>query len=470
MRRLLPYLLVGLAACAIGIGSHYSDLASPYLIQLVVDMGIAVILASSLNLINGFTGQFSLGHAGFMAVGAYVSAACTYYLGGFPGTPAEGGGVLGALAGIGIPAAVASPLILLVALLMAGVGAATAGLLVGLPTLRLRGDYLAIATLGFGEIVRVVISQVEAVGGPRGFTGIPRLTSVAWVAAWAAITLVFLRNLLGSSHGRAFVSVREDEVAAAAVGVNTTRYKVLAFTIGAFFAGVAGCLFAHYRMTLHPGSFTFIDSVKIVVMVVLGGMGSLAGSAAAAIILTLLLEVLRTFLGAVTVAYCFAMTIAVLPALTGTRAARVLGVSAVGAAGLAALMTLVVGEGDVGVPWIVAAGVLSACCALASCWIAGGRLRVRGAIIALTAISAFLLVLVGSSLLPGPLLAAKEWVQGNVSQLRLVIYAALLVGLMLTRPTGLLGGQELSWRLLRSLCRPRRKPLLETKGRGLAAS
>ena len=160
---------------------------------------------------------------------------------------------------------------------MGGLASAVAGFLVGLPSMRLRGDYLAIVTLGFGEIIRVAILNIDAVGGARGFAGVPQRTNLAWVLGGAWITFVVIRNLMKSFHGRALLAIREDEIAAEALGIPTTRYKVTAFVIGAFFAGVAGALFAHY-LYLHTNSFTFMKSIEVVIMVVLGGMGSLTGS------------------------------------------------------------------------------------------------------------------------------------------------------------------------------------------------
>jgi branched-chain amino acid transport system permease protein len=173
-----------------------------------------------------------------------------------------------------------------------GLTSAVAGFLVGLPSMRLRGDYLAIVTLGFGEIIRVAILNIDAVGGARGFAGVPRRTDLAWVIAGALATWVVLRNLLRSYHGRAFLAIREDEIAAEALGVPTTRYKVTAFVVAAFFAGVSGALFAHYTY-LHTNSFTFMKSIEVIVMVVLGGMGSLLGSVLGATVLTALPEALR---------------------------------------------------------------------------------------------------------------------------------------------------------------------------------
>jgi branched-chain amino acid transport system permease protein len=257
---------------------------NPYLLQLVILCGINVILAVSLNLINGFTGQFSIGHAGFMAVGAYTSAMYSLYF---------GQKWAAALAGMGVPAVMADGAALLTALLLGGLAAALAGYLVGLPSLRLRGDYLAIVTLGFGEIIRVLILNVEAVGGARGLPGIPGWATFFWVGAGVLSVVLLSRHLSLSTHGRALFAIRDDEVAAEALGVDTTRYKVLAFVLGAFFAGLAGGLFAHYLRYLNPSTFTFIKSIEVIAMVVLGGMGSISGSALAAIILTLLPEALR---------------------------------------------------------------------------------------------------------------------------------------------------------------------------------
>lgn len=259
----------------------FSDAVNPYILQIIIYAGINIILAVSLNLINGFTGQFSIGHAGFMAIGAYSSASLTYYL-----APQI-------LAASFLPLLVTRWIIFIVALGIGGMAAALAGILVGIPSLRLKGDYLAIVTLGFGEIIRVVILNIDAVGGARGFADIPEYTSLFWVLCLATLTIVVIHNLMNSSHGRAFLSVREDEVAAEAMGINTTYYKVTAFVIGAFFAGVAGGLLAHYLLYLHTNSFTFMKSIEIIIMVVLGGMGSITGSIMAAVILTLLPEVLR---------------------------------------------------------------------------------------------------------------------------------------------------------------------------------
>jgi branched-chain amino acid transport system permease protein len=253
---------------------------NPYIYRILVLCGLNAILALSLNLVNGITGQFSIGHAGFMAVGGYTSAAFTVYA--VPklfGVDAGAGGLTAA-----------GPFLL--AILVGGAVSAFAGLLVGLPSMRLRGDYLAIVTLGFGEIIRVVILNIDAVGGARGFAGVPHRTDFAWVLGGVLVTFVVIQNLMRSYHGRAFLAIREDEIAAEALGVPTTRYKVFAFVIAAFFAGVAGALFAHYTY-LHTNSFTFMKSIEVIVMVVLGGMGSLSGSLLGATLLTALPEALR---------------------------------------------------------------------------------------------------------------------------------------------------------------------------------
>ena len=267
IRRNLPVLLVLLALWPLDWALGRA--LNAYYVQIIVLIGINVILATSLNLINGVTGQFSLGHAGFLAIGAYASAATTLRLG------------------------IDSTALLPVSLLVGAAAAALAGLAVGIPTLRLRGDYLAIATLGFGEIIRVVILNTDAVGGARGLGGIPVLAGFGSVYAGAVLCVVALWRVMYSQRGAAFFAIREDEVAAAAMGIDTTRYKILAFVIGAFWAGLAGGLLAHFIGYLHTNSFTFLRSVEIVVMVVLGGLGSLTGCVLAAAILTVLPELLR---------------------------------------------------------------------------------------------------------------------------------------------------------------------------------
>jgi branched-chain amino acid transport system permease protein len=282
MKRLLW--IAGTLAVLVLVSIALPRIVNPYVFQIVVLAGVNIILAVSLNLINGFTGQFSIGHAGFMAIGAYGSAMFSLHVGQKWAVQAVAAGV---------PAVLAEGGALLVALVLGGLLAAVAGYLVGLPTLRLRGDYLAIATLGFGEIIRVVITNVDAVGASRGLPGIPQWVTFFWVGLGVVAVILLSVHISRSTHGRALFAIRDDEVAAETLGVDTTAYKVMAFVIGAFFAGLAGGLFAHYLSYLNPNSFTFIKSVEVVVMVVLGGMGSITGAVLAAILLTLLPEVLR---------------------------------------------------------------------------------------------------------------------------------------------------------------------------------
>jgi branched-chain amino acid transport system permease protein len=264
------------AAAAIGAAAGRID---PYYLDVLTIIGINVILAVSLNLVNGYTGQFSLGHAGFMSVGAYLSAAVSLNLG-----PA----LLG-----DSPSPLLQGLFFLGALLVGGAAAAAAGLVVGIPSLRLRGDYLAIVTLAFGEIIRVTFQNIDALGGALGLNGIPPYTTIFWVLAFAALTVFTVTCLVNSTYGRGFLAVHDDEIAAAAVGLNPTRYKIVAFVVSAFFAGIAGGLYGHFRLTITPGGFDFTKSIEIVVMVILGGMGNTPGVILAAILLTLLPEVLR---------------------------------------------------------------------------------------------------------------------------------------------------------------------------------
>jgi branched-chain amino acid transport system permease protein len=254
--------------------------ASPPDVSIVlVAIAVNVILAVSLNVVNGFTGQFSIGHAAFMAVGAYTAALVT--------TALQEQQILG------LPV-VASDAVVFFAALVAGMAAASlAGLVVGIPSLRLRGDYLAIVTLGFGEIIRVVIENTRALGQATGISGLPPSTNVVWAGMGVVATVVMARRLLLSTQGRALLAIREDEVAAEAMGVDTVGWKVRAFVISAAFAGLAGGLLVHKIQLVTPRMFTFVKSMEVVVMVVLGGMGSITGSIVAATVLTLALEWLR---------------------------------------------------------------------------------------------------------------------------------------------------------------------------------
>lgn len=246
-----------------------------YTTQVLTIAGINVIIALGLNLISGFTGQLALGHAGFMAVGAYTTAALMMKLNVLTFFAMIGGALMAALFGF----------------------------LIGLPTLRLRGDYLAIVTLGFGEIIRVVmINLPDITGGPAGLKGIPTYTtnffwrpvlSFALVYLTLALVVLFLSNLLKSSHGKAIISVREDEIAANAMGINVFYYKIFAFTISAFIGGLGGALYAPFFGYLSPNMFNFQKSVEFLIIVVLGGMGNLTGTVVAGIGLTYLQEFLR---------------------------------------------------------------------------------------------------------------------------------------------------------------------------------
>lgn len=228
-------------------------------------IGINIILAVSLNLIVGFTGQLALGHAGFMAVGAYVAGVMTMKL--------------------GQPFAAAT--------IAAACAAGLMGIILGAPTLRLRGDYLAIATLGFGEIVRGVLINIEYVGGAAGLIGIQQSATWFWLFFLTVVTIVVIKNFVNSTHGRACIAIRENEIAAETMGINTTKYKVIAFAIGAFFAGIAGSIYAHYFFLIQPGTFNFMKSFDVLVMVVFGGLGSLTGSIVAAIFVTVITAALQ---------------------------------------------------------------------------------------------------------------------------------------------------------------------------------
>ncbi|MDB4953731.1 MAG: inner-rane translocator [Myxococcales bacterium] len=276
----------------------------PFPAKMVLDIGIAIVLASSLNIVNGFGGQFSIGHAGFMMVGGYAAAWLTYY-GSIQlwGSAEIHGDFLGA-----------GDWLFLGACVLGGVLAAVAGLVVGLPSLRLRGDYLAIVTLGFGEIVRVLAQRsgdvlypddakaeglagtVTNLGGSLGFGGLPTYTRIFYVYMFVAIVLIAAYRLKTSSKGRQLLAVRENEIAAEAMGVNTARVKVSSFVMAAFFAGIGGALFAHeLGTTLNPRELGFQKSIDLVIMVVLGGMGSISGVVLAAIGLTIMPELFRSF-------------------------------------------------------------------------------------------------------------------------------------------------------------------------------
>ncbi|MEO6909156.1 MAG: branched-chain amino acid ABC transporter permease, partial [Abditibacteriaceae bacterium] len=340
-----------------------------YVVQIIILAGINIILAVSLNLINGVTGQFSLGHAGFMAIGAYSGGVFSFY----------------AIPKFHVPDMLQMPGTIIVAALFA----AFAGWLVGLPSLRLRGDYLTIVTLGFGEIVRVILTTINEVGGARGFNGLPKLTNFVWVFGMVLLCLYVMRNIATSSLGRAMQAVREDEVAAEASGINTTKTKVWAFVISSMWAGVAGALLVHYNQSANPDTFNFIESVLIVIMVVLGGLGSITGAAIAAVLLTLLDNVLRSASGAIVVA-------------------------------------------------IILTGYIS--------FLLWQRWRESKSTFAIKAKYNWIIATVAMLLGVGLLYQfAEPWLAANISELRYVIFAVILIVTMLLRPQGLMGRKEWGW-------------------------
>ncbi|MBR5521078.1 MAG: branched-chain amino acid ABC transporter permease [Oscillospiraceae bacterium] len=245
--------------------------ATRHMKSLLVPICINIILTVSLNLVIGFLGELSLGHAGFMSVGAY--AACLFSI-RFEEM---------------LPVIIRFPL----AMLVGGLAGAVFGLLVGIPVLRLKGDYLAIVTLAFGEILRSIIINLEFTGGASGLKGMPQDSTFNWGALAVAITLFVVMNLVDSRHGRAIMAIRENAIAASAVGININRYKLMVFAVAAFFAGVAGALYGHNYSIMSAGTFDYNKSIEILVMVVLGGMGNIRGSVISATLITVLPEMLR---------------------------------------------------------------------------------------------------------------------------------------------------------------------------------
>ena len=340
---------------------------NPYVTQVIALVGVNIILAVSLNLINGITGQFSLGHAGFMAIGAYASAAFSFYASPYLALPPQ--------------------IIFAIALLLGAVAAGIAGLLVGLPSLRLRGDYLAIVTLGFNQIIISIIQNAKEIGGATGFNSIPQYADLVWIFAFVIGCIFCVRNLVNSQLGRSMKAIRDDEVAAEAVGINTTGIKVLAFVVSAMWAGIAGALQVHYLGSANPDSFTFVKSVEIVVMVVLGGLGSITGSVVSATGLKFLEEALRD---AGSVFWVVPLLFVLGLALTGWTAFRARRLAKWAPGAVAAVVVLAV-----------------------FLWFAGQN---------------------------------RDWLEANKGALRYVIYALILIGMMLVRPEGLLGRWELSFR------------------------
>ncbi|MDY4948767.1 MAG: branched-chain amino acid ABC transporter permease [Clostridium cadaveris] len=261
----ITWSIIIIAIYALGQGLTVAGIIDSYTFMNIAPLAINIILAVSLNLITGITGQFSLGHAAFMAVGAYTSAILT--------------------SNFGMP--------FIVGIIGAAFMAAVAGVFIGIPTLRLKGDYLAIATLGFGEIIKTLLLNNEYVGGASGFNYIPLYTNWTWLFLMVVLTIVVISNFIKSKSGRACIAIREDEIAAEAMGINTTFYKVLAFAIGALFAGIAGALYGGYLSFITPESFGFMKSIDILVIVVFGGMGSITGSIVGAIAISFISIVLQ---------------------------------------------------------------------------------------------------------------------------------------------------------------------------------
>ncbi|GGG28804.1 ABC transporter [Lysinibacillus alkalisoli] len=260
------YLILALVIYAVGQALISLNIIDMYYKNMLITMCINIMLAVSLHVVIGVTGQFSIGHAGFLAIGAYVSAIFTMKL--------------------GMP--------FIVAILVGAIVATLAGLIVGIPTLRLKGDYLAIATLGFAEIIRITFLNIDYVGGAAGMQ-VTQLSNWTYAFFAALITIIVISNFTKSRHGRACIAIREDEIAADAMGINTTYYKVTAFALGAFFAGVAGGIFSHNVFIIQPSAFGFLKSFDILIFVVLGGLGSLSGAIISAVLLTLVSTYLGNF-------------------------------------------------------------------------------------------------------------------------------------------------------------------------------
>jgi branched-chain amino acid transport system permease protein len=279
-------LVVLALALVVGVQFAASALFTPYIVRVLAVCTINVMLAVALNLVNGTTGQFSIGHAGFMAVGAYAASITSVAI----------DAKLQAI----VPGAAGAALTLVSALVAGVCAAGVAGVLVGVPSLRLRGDYLAIVTLGFGEIIRISIESTPAIGGsqgyPLGVASIPAYATLAWILGGAVLAVALTWNLTYSSHGRALAAIREDEIAAEAVGVDTTRYKVLAFAVSAMITGFAGALYAHDAtggQHIDPGAFRLDRSIDMLVMIIFGGLGSITGAILGGLLVGILLELLK---------------------------------------------------------------------------------------------------------------------------------------------------------------------------------
>jgi branched-chain amino acid transport system permease protein len=256
---------------------NLAGILNAYYIQLIILASINIVMTVSLGMVNGFTGQFSIGHAGFMAVGAYTSVMITtVWLHTSKANP-----------WVGYPVFIA-------AILAGGLLAAGAGYLVGAPSLRLKGDYLAIVTLSANELIRTVIRVTDVLGGPRGLGGITKFTTLEVVFVFAIVSVVLMRNYLFSSHGRSMKAVRDSEIAAESTGIDTTRQKVFVFVFSAFFAGVSGGVFAHLLQFIHPDNFSFVKSLEYLIYLYVGGSTSISGAIVGPAVFTLLPELLRS--------------------------------------------------------------------------------------------------------------------------------------------------------------------------------
>ncbi|EKQ55921.1 MULTISPECIES: branched-chain amino acid ABC transporter permease [unclassified Clostridium] len=264
-KKIICTILGVLITYAVLFGLISANVINSYYKGIITFALINIILAVSLNLIVGFTGQLCLGHAGFMSIGAYVSAMVTQK----------------------------AHMPFVVSIFIGAIIACILAALIGYPTLKLTGDYFAITTLAFCQIIQIIIMNINVVGGARGLTGIPIKTTFTVAFIFMVISIIVIKNIINSSHGRAMLSVRENEIAAESMGINALKYKIMAFVIAAFFAGLAGGLYAHYAGYIKPDSFDFNKSIDYLTFVVFGGMGSLSGSVISAVILTFLPELLR---------------------------------------------------------------------------------------------------------------------------------------------------------------------------------
>ena len=402
----MKYWIVRIASIALAFAACYGLEAfssgwDAYSQRILALVGLYVTLAVSLNLINGITGQFSIGHAAFYQVGAYFSGylSVTYYGHG----PIQG-----------------IPWLLLMMVMGAG-GAAIAGLIVGLPSLRLRGDYLAIVTMGFGEIIRIIVENQEKIGGSYGLNVAPKFLHVGIIWMLAIVCIAVCRNLLKTAHGLPFLAVREDEIASSAMGVNVTSVKVTAFVLGSAFAGAAGALLAHYEGFITPTTFAMDASFIILTMVVLGGTGSITGSAISAALLAYLPEYLRT--------------------LHNPGTTEPLAVS--GASVLAALLAVAVA--------VAAVRNLTNRPTLGT----GGRI---GGIIGVLLAAGLCKLLFQLGLSQVPYLANLHIEAG---QLRMVIFAVSLVVIMLLRPQGIFAHHEFSWSWVKKVVGIKNGPVTE---------